>query len=151
MPIDPLSLVMIAAIVVLVFFMFRNGKKRKEQQEEMRNNMVPGTDIMLQSGIYGEIVSVDTEANRAVIQSGTSTLEVHIGAIGMIVPAETAAAAPAETSSDIAPDDDPEFGERVKEMNQRDTTAEAQAEPPSDLGVDDPDLDRDGGNTPNPR
>lgn len=109
---DPLSIVMILAVVVLIFFMFRNGKKRQQAQQELRNSMTPGTDIMLGSGIYGTILSVDEENNRAVIESGTTTLEVHIQAISQVVN-PTHEEATDEAESAVAPDDDPEFGERV--------------------------------------
>ena len=108
---DPLSLVMFGLIAVLIFFMFRNGRKRQQAQQEMQNNLRPGAQVMLQSGIFATVESVDEEENRVTIRSGDSTLVVHRNAVGQIlVPAD----APAE-SSDIAPDDDPEFGERVDE------------------------------------
>lgn len=109
---DPMTLIMLGLVAVLIFFMFRNSRKRQAQQLEMQNNMQPGAEVMLQSGIYGIIESIDEETNRAVITSGTSTLVVHRNAIGQIV---TPIDAPAETeeTSNLAPDDDPEFGERM--------------------------------------
>lgn len=108
---DPMTLIMLGLVAVLIFFMFRNSKKRQAQMAEMQNNMQPGAEVMLQSGIYGTIVSVDEEDNRVTVMSGTSTLVVHRNAIGQVV---TAADAPAEEneSAGLAPDDDPEFGER---------------------------------------
>ena len=109
---DPMTLIMLGLVAVLIFFMFRNSKKRQAQMAEMQNNMQPGAEVMLQSGIYGTIVSVDEEENRVTVQSGTSTLVVHRNAIGQVI---TPVDAPAEESeaATLAPDDDPEFGERV--------------------------------------
>lgn len=107
---DPLSIVMILAVVVLIFFMFRNGKKRQRAQQELRESMRPGVEIMLGSGIYGTILNVDEENNRATIESGTATFDVHMQAISQVVPT------PVEAADDepvLAPDDDPEFGERI--------------------------------------
>ncbi len=116
-PVDPTLLIMIAAVAVLLLLMFRNGKKRQQQQREMRDNMVPGVEVMLGSGLYGTIVEIDHENNRATLSSGSSTIVVHPGAIAQIVPDSTAddseEVAPAQPSDDIAPDDDPEFGERL--------------------------------------
>ena len=114
---DPITLMMFALIAVLIFFMFRNNKKRRAAQEEMQNNLRPGAEVMLQSGIFATIESVDDEQNRATVRSGTSTLVVHRNAIAQVVaPAE----APEESvveSDGIAPDDDPEFGERIANGN----------------------------------
>ena len=128
MALDPLSIVMFGLIAVLIFFMFRNGKKRQQAQREMQDNLRPGAQVMLQSGIFATVESVDEEENRVTVRSGDSTLVVHRNAVGQIlVPAD----APAE-SSDIAPDDDPEFGERVEEAKNG-AAAEAAAD---DIAVD---------------
>lgn len=122
---DPISLVMFGLIAVLIFFMFRNGKKRQQAQAEMQNNVRPGAQVMLQSGIFATIESIDEEENRVVVRSGDSSIVVHRNAIGQII---TPADAPAETS-DIAPDDDPEFGERVGDSSQDSTPAVDETKP----------------------
>ena len=108
---DPLSLVMFGLIAVLIFFMFRNGKKRQAAQREMQDNVRPGAEVMLQSGIFATIEAIDEEENRITVRSGDSSFVVHRNAIGQIV---TPSDVPVETSS-LAPDDDPEFGERVND------------------------------------
>lgn len=115
MALDPLSIVMFGLIAVLIFFMFRNGKKRQAAQQEMQNNLRPGAQVMLQSGIFGTIESVDEEENRVTVRSGDSSLVVHRNAIGQIVTPADAPVESAETS-ELAPDDDPEFGERVSDV-----------------------------------
>lgn len=109
---DPMTLIMFGLVAVLIFFMFRNSRKRQAQQQEMQNNMQPGAEVMLQSGIYGTIDSIDEESNRATIITGTSTIVVHRNAISQIV---TPIDAPVESDepASLAPDDDPEFGERL--------------------------------------
>lgn len=114
---DPMTLIMFGLVAVLIFFMFRNSRKRQAQQQEMQNNMQPGAEVMLQSGIYGTIESIDEETNRAVIMSGTSTLVVHRNAIGQIVTPIDAPDAHDEPEQ-LAPDDDPEFGERLSQPEQ---------------------------------
>lgn len=106
-----MTLIMLGLVAVLIFFMFRNSKKRQSQMAEMQNNMQPGAEVMLQSGIFGTIIAVDDEENRVTVMSGTSTIVVHRNAIGQIV---TPVDAPVEESeaATLAPDDDPTFGER---------------------------------------
>ncbi|MGO1538214.1 MAG: preprotein translocase subunit YajC [Leucobacter sp.] len=111
---DPISLVMIALIGVLIIFMFRNGKKRQQAMQQLQSGLRPGADIMLQSGIYGTVESVDEEENRVTILSGTSSLVVHRSAVSQIInPVE----ATEEESTALAPDDDPAFGESIAERN----------------------------------
>ena len=111
--IDPMTLIMLGLVAVLIFFMFRNSKKRQAQMAQMQSNTRPGAEVMLQSGIYGTIESIDEEENRVTVRSGTTTFVVHRNAIGQVI---TPADAPEETTetSVLAPDDDPEFGERTK-------------------------------------
>lgn len=118
---DPLSLVMFGLIAVLIFFMFRNGKKRQAAQREMQDNVRPGAEVMLQSGIFATIEAIDEEENRVTVRSGDSSFVVHRNAIGQIV---TPSDVPVETSS-LAPDDDPEFGERVNDGTKDDGAQDA--------------------------
>ncbi len=128
---DPISLVMFGLIAVLIFFMFRNGKKRQQAQQEMQNNLRPGAEVMLQSGIFAVVDSVDEEENRLTVHSGTSTLVVHRNAIAQIVTPVEAADEPV----DLAPDDDPAFGERVSDSEANEETAgDAEQGPESDSG-----------------
>ena len=103
---------MFALIAVMIFFMFRNSKKRQRTMQEMQNNMRPGAEVMLQSGIYGTLEDIDEETNRATIRSGTTTLVVHRNAISQVVTPVEGIEADVETGA-IAPDDDPAFGEHI--------------------------------------
>lgn len=83
---EPFTLVMLAVLAVLVVFMFRGSKKRQAAARELQENMKPGVEVMLQSGVYGEIVSIDSERNRVTVQSGPGTiLIVHRNAIAQLV------------------------------------------------------------------
>ncbi len=109
-PLDPITLVMFALIALLIFFMFRNGKKRQAAQLELQNNLRPGAEVMLQSGIFGTIDAVDEEENKVTLHSGTSTFVVHRNAVAQVVAPVDAVVE--EEGSALAPDDDPAFGER---------------------------------------
>lgn len=131
MVLDPMSLIMFGLIAVLIFFMFRNGKKRQRAMQELQSNLRPGAEVMLQSGIFATIEDIDDEENRVTVRSGTSTIVVHRNAIGQVV---TPVDAPAEEDVELAPDDDPSFGQRLG-----DTSADA---PKNDIDAQ-PDADGD--------
>lgn len=128
---DPMTLIMLGLVAVLIFFMFRNSKKRQAQQAEMQNKMQPGAEVMLQSGIYGTIASIDEEDNRVTVISGTSTLVVHRNAIGQVISGADAPAEEAENPT-LAPDDDPAFGERVEAAEEAPASPAADAAPAAD-------------------
>lgn len=124
MKLDPLSIMMLVVVALLIFLMFRNNRKRQKMMEEMRQGIVVGAEVMTQSGIYGTIEEIDTEENRVIIESAGSTIEVHLQAVSQVVtPVEDAATAVNEETS-VAPDDDPEFGERITEHKNASKTEE---------------------------
>jgi len=126
-----MTIIMFALIAVLIIFMIRNGRKRQQAAREMQDNLRPGAEVMLQSGIYGVVEDVDAETNRVTVLSGTSTLVVHRNAVGQIV---TPAAGSEEPEARLAPDDDPEFGERVGDAGG--DTATDGSETPNDGGAE---------------
>ena len=93
---NPNDLLMIGMVVVLGGFMFLNGRKRKAQAAQLASKVATGAKIMLTSGIYGVVVSLDD--NRAVIKSADSTLiEVDRRAIARVIenaPEKSAASTP---------------------------------------------------------
>jgi preprotein translocase subunit YajC len=56
---------LIILLVVLLVFMFwssrRRMQKQKAEQEEKARQTVPGSEVLLQGGLYGTIVSYDAE------------------------------------------------------------------------------------------
>lgn len=127
---DPFLIVMLGLIVLLMFFMFRNGKKRQQAIQDMHSNLKPGADVMLQSGIFGTVEEIDEEDNRVTVRSGTSSIVVHRNAVAQILAAADAVDELADVAPDddpefgenfeLAPDDDPEFGERIGKSNDSD-------------------------------
>jgi preprotein translocase subunit YajC len=103
LPFDPFLLIMLLIFGFLIFSMFRRSKKAQQQQQELRSTLAPGVEVMTTMGLFGTIVSVDTEENKAVIElSPGTTATVHLQAIGKAV--EPVAAAPAEAATYEAPD-----------------------------------------------
>lgn len=127
---------MLGLIALLIFFMFRNGRKRQQAMQELQAGLRPGAEVMLQSGIFATVESVDEEQNRVTVLSGTSTLVVHRNAVAQIV---TAVEDP-ESGDRLAPDDDPAFGERIEDATASDgpnSGAAASNAPVRDASADD--------------
>lgn len=112
---DPITLLMFGLIAVMIFFMFRNGKKRQAAQQELQNSVREGAEVMLQSGIFGTIEDIDDDANRVTVRSGTSTIVVHRSSIAQVLKPSDVVEEIVEI--DVAPDDDPKFGEHIAEQN----------------------------------
>ncbi|MGV8857226.1 preprotein translocase subunit YajC [Rhodoglobus sp.] len=88
---DPLSIAMLAILGVLIFFMFRNSRKRKAQMAELREQMVPGVEVMTNFGLFGTLVTNDTVANSAEIEISTGVIvKVHSQTLAKVVVEEEA-------------------------------------------------------------
>jgi preprotein translocase subunit YajC len=133
---------MFGLIAVLIFFMFRNGKKRQAAMQELQSGLRPGAEVMLQSGIFGTNDSIDEAENRVTLLSGGSTIVVHRNAVTQIV---TPSSAPETDAADaeLAPDDDPAFGERVAGNSAEGVDAVDQA-PAEDANPEQPGTDDQG-------
>ncbi|WP_281405735.1 preprotein translocase subunit YajC [Arthrobacter yangruifuii] len=91
-------------LAVFVIMMFRKQKKTTQTVAQQRSQMVPGTEVMTQFGLFGRIVSVDQEENKAVLElSPGNTATVHLQALTKVVTIPAEEAAPAEDA--VVPDD----------------------------------------------
>ncbi len=83
---DPLTIVMLGVLALLIFFMFRNSRKRKQDLENLQDKMVPGAEVMTNFGLFGTLVSIDDEANVAVIETSPgSTVRVHRQTLARVI------------------------------------------------------------------
>lgn len=55
----------------MIFFMVMSNKKRKKQAEQLQSSVAVGATVMLTSGVYGEVISIDSE--KIVIESTPGT------------------------------------------------------------------------------
>ena len=133
MQFDGLTIAMLAVLAVLVFFMFRNSRKRKAQQEALRQQIVPGADVMTNFGLFGKLISVDEVSKVAELEVAPGmVVRVHSQTIAKVVDEATGTAdgAPrsveeamaianreAEEREAAAAKDaaEPQYGERVDE------------------------------------
>nr|WP_210001482.1 preprotein translocase subunit YajC [Paeniglutamicibacter kerguelensis] len=85
-------LIMLAAFGLLIFMMMRGRKKAAKTQEEIRSNLAPGAEVMTQFGLFGRIVSIDTDENKIVLEvSPGNNVTVHSQTVAKVVAPEAAA------------------------------------------------------------
>ena len=108
-------------LAVVIIFMFRNSRKRRRDMEELQEKMVPGAEVMTQTGIFGTLVSIDEETNQAIIETTPGTkLRVHRQVLARVVEPEVDVPAdePEPRRMQLNEDsvsNDPQYGERVDE------------------------------------
>jgi preprotein translocase subunit YajC len=120
-----LNVGLFALLAIVIIFMFRNSRKRRRDMEELQEKMVPGAEVMTQTGIFGTLVSIDDETNQAIIETTPGTkLRVHRQVLARVVepeveePADDAAESGSrrvKLNEDSAIANDPQYGERVDE------------------------------------
>jgi preprotein translocase subunit YajC len=86
MTFDPLTIGMLVVLAVLIFFMFRNSRKRRADQEKLRDQIVPGAEIMTNFGLFGTLKSIDTVTNVAEVETSPGNIvRVHRQTIAKVV------------------------------------------------------------------
>lgn len=118
-----LNIGLFALLAIVIIFMFRNSRKRRADAEALQSKMVPGTEIMTQTGIFGTLISIDEDTNQAIIETTPGTkLRVHRQVIARVVEPDEVptddkpAARGVQLNEDNAmPAGDPQYGERVDE------------------------------------
>ncbi len=99
------NIFLFAVLAVMIVFMFTNNKKRKAQAQKLQDTVVPGAYVMLTSGIYGNVVSVD-EARVTIETTPGTRLEVNRLAVRQVeanAPVAPVAKKPAAKSAAVAP------------------------------------------------
>ncbi|MBM7848663.1 preprotein translocase subunit YajC [Arthrobacter roseus] len=99
-----INLLLPLALVVLIVLMFRKQRTAQKHVQEQRTQMVPGTAVMTNFGLFGTIVSIDQDANQAVLEISPGThATVHMQVLTKVVE-ETAPSDPNEETPTV-PDD----------------------------------------------
>lgn len=104
------QLLFIAVVVLLLFVMvIRPARKRAQHVSKLQAALSRGDEVMLTSGIFGTVLSIDEEAARVQVGVADSVvLTVHRGAIAEIVhdvPAHAPDAPEGSEGSDAADTD----------------------------------------------
>ena len=110
-------------LAIVIIFMFRNSRKRRRDAEELQTKMVPGAEVMTQTGIFGKLISINDDTNEAIIETTPGTkLRVHRQVLARVVEPDVPvvddepAAGRVQLNEDNATHvSDPQYGERVDE------------------------------------
>ena len=112
-----LNVGLFALLAIVIIFMFRNSRKRRRDQEDLQTKMVPGAEVMTQTGIFGKLISINDETNEAIIETTPGTkLRVHRQVLARVVEPDEVVTDQEELEAEageITPASDPEFGERT--------------------------------------
>jgi preprotein translocase subunit YajC len=79
------EVVLFALLAVMIVFMFMNNKKRKKQADELQAGIAVGTWVMLTSGIYGKVTTIDSDRITIETTPGSS-ISVNKLAVRQIEP-----------------------------------------------------------------
>lgn len=100
---DIFSLLLPVALGLLIFTMFRKQRKMKQQVAEQRTQMVPGTEVMTNFGMFGTLVSLDEDNNQAVLEVSPGTnIVVHSQVLTKVVTHDAPAV---DQDTPLVPDD----------------------------------------------
>jgi preprotein translocase subunit YajC len=90
------SLLPIVGIALLFWFLLiRPASKRQKELRRMQDALEIGDDVMLSSGIFGTLATIEGDNVHVVVADGV-TIKVARGAIANVVPTETATDVPEE-------------------------------------------------------
>ena len=99
---SPLSTILLIALMVVAFYflLLRPQKKRQQAQQKTMNEIVPGTRVLLGSGIFGTIISAGEK--QAVLETSPG---VHVTvlkqAIARVIRPGDEFSEPTETEDEI--------------------------------------------------
>jgi preprotein translocase subunit YajC len=116
---SPVSTILLIALMVVAFYflLLRPQKKRQQAQQKTMNEIVPGTRVLLGSGIFGTVVS--TGEKQAVLETSPG---VHVTvlkqAIARVIRPGDEFSEPAETDNEI--DDEPVDQDAVEPVHSDD-------------------------------
>lgn len=78
--------VMLVVMVLLLWLPMRRQKKAQAQMKAKQSTMGPGTRVMTSFGLYGTVVDVDRDENKAVLEIAPGTrVTVHLQTVNTVI------------------------------------------------------------------
>lgn len=78
--------VMLVIMALMLWFSVRRQKKARDQVKEKQATMGPGTQVMTSFGLFGTLVSIDRDQNKAVLEvSPGNRVTVHSQTVTTVV------------------------------------------------------------------
>ena len=90
---------LVGFLLLLWLFLIRPQARRHRELVHMQSTLEVGDEVMLTSGFYGTIRSLDEEAAQVEIADGV-TVKVALGAVGQLFSDDEAATEPAPAEQD---------------------------------------------------
>ncbi|MFC0581102.1 preprotein translocase subunit YajC [Micrococcoides hystricis] len=113
---DFFTIILLVGAGLLLFMMFRKSKNAQAEQVKMRSTLEPGTRVMTQFGLFGEIVSVDSDNSEVILElSPGNFATVHLQTISRVIDAEEATVA-AETDENVVSEPNVEAQEAERDQ-----------------------------------
>ncbi len=75
---------LVAILVLMYVLMIRPARRRQRDAAALQAALSPGDEIMLTSGVFGHVISVDGETADVEVAAGV-VIKVHRGAVGKLV------------------------------------------------------------------
>ncbi|QNQ81459.1 preprotein translocase subunit YajC [Lactobacillus sp. PV034] len=110
-------IIFIALIAFSYFFVMRPQKKMQQQKQQMEAGLKPGDRVMMSSGLYGTIDTVNKQENTVVIDADGIYLTYNIRAIAKVVKSGTTVT---KTQMENAAKEDSTENEESSSENQKD-------------------------------
>src|SRR5699024_3138405 len=104
-------LLMLAVLGLLFSMMLRRNRNAMRNQQEQRSSLQPRMDVMTTFGLYGTVVAIDKENNKATLElSPGQYATIHLQAVGQVVEEPAAEELP---ESDITAEDIPDYPDQA--------------------------------------
>lgn len=72
--------------VVFYFIIFRPQEKKRKEQEQLISTLKAGEEVLLHSGIYGKVISINQNDNTATISiAENASMKIMLSAIADII------------------------------------------------------------------
>ncbi len=81
------SLLVYAVIIGgMYFLLFRPQQKKRKQEEEMRKSIAIGDEITTIGGIIGKVISIKSDSDSLIIESGSDKIKIKNWAVANVEP-----------------------------------------------------------------
>ena len=81
-----LNIALVVVLALFVLYTVRNSRKNKAKQAALRDQIVPGAEVMTNFGLFGTLVSIDEVRNTAELEvSPGQIVRVHRQTIAKVV------------------------------------------------------------------
>jgi preprotein translocase subunit YajC len=121
-----LQIVFLVVAVAIVIFMIFNGRRNRAKQAAAKAEMLPGSEIMTNFGLFGKLLSVDEVTNVAEVETSPGVIvKVHRQTLSKVV-------TPQEGADPTAPRSVEEAMERAnREAAEKEAAAKVDSEEPA--------------------